>query len=439
MIVVVGGGITGLALARALTARGADVRVLEAAAAPGGVIRSGRVDGHVLEWGPQRTRLTGDMEALVASLGLEGELITPPAGLPLYVYREGRLRAVPFSATAMARTDLLTWRAKARLLAEPFTAGADPDETVARYLTRKLGPEAYLHLVGPLYGGLYGSDPEHMVMGLSLGEVLEHFGVGRSLLLPLLRRGGRIDPPVACSFREGMQTLPRAMARELGHRVRLESPVRALRPQGEGWRVDTDTESLSASHVVLTVPAAAAARLLEPVASAAARRIAQLTYNPLAVVHLHADTPLRGLGFQVSLAEALALRGVTFNDSLFGRTGVYTAYLGGARHPTLVERDDDELGRLAVEQFHRTTGYDARPLAVEREAMPAWDRSWGALEGLTLPAGLHLATNWTGRPGIPGRLAQARRMAARLSPGAPPAPRAALRPTRAEQLEPSHR
>jgi hypothetical protein len=115
----------------------------------------------------------------------------------------------------------------------------------------------------------------------------------------------------------------------------------------------------------------------------------------------------------------MTLRGVTFNDSLFGRTGVYTAYLGGGRHPEVVQRTDDELGRLAVEQFRRTTGCDARPLAVAREAMPAWDRSWQALEGLTLPAGLHLATNWTGRPGLPGRLAQARRLAAELA-GRPP-------------------
>jgi protoporphyrinogen/coproporphyrinogen III oxidase len=419
VIVVVGGGITGLALGRELAARGAEVQVLEARSEPGGVIRSGRVEGHLLEWGPQRTRLTAELRALVGALGLESEVLTPPPGLELFVYRDGRLRPVPFTMAGMACTDLLSWRGKARLLAEPFTAGADPDETVARYLTRKLGREAYLHLVGPLYGGLYGSDPADMVMRLSLGEVLDHFGVGRSLLVHLLRKGGRIDPPEACSFRDGMQTLPHALAHELGDRLRLDTPVRALHRRGEGWDVVTDRGTRAAEHVVLTVPAPVTARLLEGEAPGVSKRISNLTYNPLAVVHLHAETTLQGLGFQVSLAEQMALRGVTFNDSLFGRTGVYTAYLGGARHPDLVRRDDEALRRLAVEQFRRTTGFDARPLAVEREAMPAWDRSWGALRGLALPTGLHLATNWTGRPGIPGRLADAKRLATRLAARAP--------------------
>jgi len=133
-------------------------------------------------------------------------------------------------------------------------------------------------------------------------------------------------------------------------------------------------------------------------------------------VHLLAHTGLRGLGYQVSFAEPLVTRGVTWNDSLFGRTGVYTAYLGGARHPEVVEQTEAVLGARAVEEFRLATGCDARPLSVAREWMPAWDRSWAALAGLTLPAGLHICANWESRPGLPGRLLQAKRLAAQLAP-----------------------
>ena len=66
---------------------------------------------------------------------------------------------------------------------------------------------------------------------------------------------------------------------------------------------------------------------------------------------------------------------MTFNDSLFGRSGVYTAYLGGAKRPEVVEWSDERLGAAAVAEFRAVTGYDARPLAVARERMPAWDLS----------------------------------------------------------------
>ena len=417
MIAVVGGGITGLVLGYELEQLGVDHVVLEAGARPGGVIRSARVDGRILEWGPQRTRLTSAMRDLVGKLGLEDQVLTAPGDLDLFVYRKGRLRRVPFSAIDFLRSDIVGPLAKLRLALEPFTAGADPNERVAGYFTRKVGREVYETLIAPLYGGLYGSDPADMVVGLSLGHVLREFGIRRSLTLPLLKRGGRIEPPAPLSFKEGMQTLPLALAQALGERLRLSSPVRTLRPLGAGWKLELDGgETLDAAQVVLTVPAPVAAELLRAVAPAAASALGELHYNPLAVVHLDADTPLRGLGFQVAFTERdLTLRGVTFNDSLFGRRNVYTAYLGGARRPEVVDLADEELARLAVDEFRRCTGYEAGPLAVEQETMPAWDVSWSALEDLRLPEGIRVAANWASRPGIPGRLVDARRTASALA------------------------
>jgi len=415
MIVIVGGGISGLALGHHLAAHSAEFLLLEASARPGGVIRSGRVEGHLLEWGPQRARLTEGFRKLVTELGLGGELISSPPGLPLFVYRSGRLRLVPFSALAFLRSDIIGWRAKLRLALEPLTAPPRDDESVAGLFTRKIGREAYENLVGPLYGGLYASDPEDMVVGLSLRHVLREFGLSRSLLLPLLRRGGRIDPPDACSFREGMQLLPAALASRHCERIRYGSAVREVRRAGHGFTVITDGEAIAAKQVVLTAPAPDTAAQLAGLAPAAAERLRRLNYNPLAVVHLLAETRLRGLGYQVSFAEPLATRGVTWNDSLFGRTGVYTAYLGGARRAEVVARSDASLGELAVAEFQLATGYEARTLSVERERMPAWDRSWAALSGLELPPGLHICANWESRPGIPGRLLQAKRLAAKLA------------------------
>jgi oxygen-dependent protoporphyrinogen oxidase len=410
VIAIVGGGLTGLALGWHLARRGVEHVVLEASDRPGGVIRSEWVEGHLLEWGPQRTRLGGLVGEIVAELGIGDEVITAPPGLPLFVHRRGKLRRVPFSAGDFLRSDVVGWGAKLRLLAEPLTGGPRPGEDVARYLSRKVGRELYENMLGPLYGGLYASDPADMLVDLSLGHVLREFGIGRSLLLPLLRRGGRLSPPPACSFREGLWTLPAALFRADRESVRLDSPVHRITGRRGDFVLETAAGEVRAGEVVVTAPAGAAARMLEALAPDAAARIATLRYNPLAVVHLHAETGLRGLGYQVSFAERLVTRGVTFNDSLFGRHGVYTAYLGGAKAPKAVARPDDELAETAVREFRLVTGRDARPLSVRREHMPAWDASWRALQGLSLPPGLHLAANWESRPGIPGRLAQAKRL-----------------------------
>jgi protoporphyrinogen/coproporphyrinogen III oxidase len=414
VIVIVGAGISGLALAHYLAASDRPFLLLEASDRVGGVMRSGRVDGHLLEWGPQRGRLTREFAGLVDELGLRSALITAPKDLPLFVYRRGRLRRVPFSVGAFITSDIMSLRGKLRILLEPFTGAARDEEAVADFFRRKIGQEAYDNLAGPLYGGLYASDPQHMVLGLSLRHVLREFNVGRSLMLPLLKRGGTIAPPDACSFDEGMETLPRALHERHRASIRLNSPVRSIARNDVGFTVTTAADRIEAEHVVLTAPAGITARLLQDVAPDAAGRIGQLNYNPLTVVHLYAETELRGLGYQVSLAEPLVTRGVTWNDSLFGRKGVYTVYLGGAKNPWVAGESTERLSAIAVDEFRAATGYDASVLAVENELMPAWDRSWAAIQGLQLPAGLHVHANWQARPGIPGRLIMARRLAEQL-------------------------
>jgi protoporphyrinogen/coproporphyrinogen III oxidase len=417
MIAVVGGGITGLAVGWELQRRGVEVVVLEEESEVGGVVRSRKVQGRVVDFGPQRTRLTPGIEETIDELGLLDRVVTAPPDLDLFVYRDGRLRTVPFSVRDFITSDIVGPWAKARVLLEPLTRGADARERVADYFIRKLGRSAYEGLVGPLYGGLYGSDPADMQVGLSLAHVLRQLGVGRSLLLPLLRRGGRVRPPPAITFRDGMQELPRALARALGGRVRTGVRVEGLRSRPGGWRLDHAGGVVEAEAVVVCTTAPAAASLLAGVAPGAAAALERLRYNPLGVVHLESSAELRGLGFQVALSEtSLALRGVTFNHALFGRTDLYTAYLGGARSPRVVELPDAELGTLARTEFRECMGHDASVLSVRRTKMPAWDMSWAALDHLEVPDGLHLAGGWRSRPGLPGRLAEAEQLVRRLAP-----------------------
>ena len=417
MIAIIGGGITGLALALELERHGVDYMVLEATDRVGGVIRSGEVDGRLLEWGPQRARLTPAFGNLVKKLGLEQEIILAPPDLDLLIYRNGRLRPVPFPFRRFMASDVVGSAAKLRLLLEPLTRGPRRGERVATYFSRKLGRETYQTVVGPLFGGLYGSDPADMDVETSLNPLLKQTGVHRSLVLRLLRTGGRISSAPACSFRKGMQTLPIALASALGDRLHMQTPVSHLEKSGWGWRVHLHNGTpIEASTVVVATNAQGAARVLRSSEAKASALIDQLHHNTLAIVHLDAETELKGMGFQVAFSQpSMALRGVTFNDCLFGRTGIYTAFLGGALHPQIEAMDEDAIGERAVEQFRVTTGNEARVLSVEHFRMPAWDVTWQALTGLMLPDGLFVAGGWHSRPGLPGRLAEATRLAQTLT------------------------
>jgi len=406
---------------------GVEATVFEAEKRAGGVIRSARLEGRLLEFGPQRTRLGPELRALIAELGLEHALLEAPPDIPLYVRRAGRLHAVPFDLRQLRKTHLLSPAGKVRLLLEPLRAPPRPEESVAGFFARSFGPEAYVAFLGPLYGGMYASDPADMSVRHSLLPMLCGLGNPRSLLgaaLRAARRGGGIPAP--CSLRDGLQMLTDALLAAHTDRVLLAAPVHTLRRAPGGftsggiedssdWILETDAGMYRASRVVITAPAPAAGAMLEQAAPEAAARLQRLAYNPLAVVHLHSGASLVGYGYQVAFGEPLETRGVTWNASLFGRDGVYTAYLGGAWHAQIVDESDEILGEIARREFETVTGAKARVLCVTRVRMPAYDRSWGALDGLTLPAGLRLCANYESRPGIGGRLRRAAELANELA------------------------
>lgn len=413
---VVGAGITGLALTHAL--EDASVVALEADDDPGGVVRTEYVEGRVLDLGPQRTRLSGCVSDLVDDLGLSDSIVTAPEDSPLYVLHDGRLHRAPLSPAAAVGTDLLSLRGKLRALTEPLTGPPRDGESVAAFFGRTLGDEVADRLAAPLYAGLYGSDPEDMPVEHSLGKALSEAGIGRSLLIggarkvASMRLCGRERPPAA-TFEDGMATLPRALYRTHADRIHTGTPVETVEPAGDRYRLETPRGSVAVETVVLTTPADVTADVLSGVAPEATDRLSQLSYNPLAVVHLEAELERDGMGFLVARGEETPLLGSTWNAAAFDRDGVVTCYLGGADRPQLLAETDDDLARVAAAEFRRVTGCVARPLSVHRwsRGMPAYDRSWRAMEGLELPEGIRLCANFHARAGIPGRIRAARAVA----------------------------
>ncbi|MFB6110550.1 MAG: protoporphyrinogen oxidase [Halodesulfurarchaeum sp.] len=415
---VVGAGISGLALTHYLDARGAEPVTFEQSDRPGGMIQSRTADGTVLELGPQRLRLAGPVKGLLEELGLAEELREGNTDQPLYVYHDGAFRVAPLSVREAVRTDLLSWRGKLRVLAEPLTGGPQPGESVEGFLTRKFGREAAHRFLGPLYTGLYGTAAEEMLAEYSLGRALERHGIEGSILLAAVSYAlrGR-DPPPIVTFEEGLARLPEALAARHAENVRFSTPVEAVEPTEGGYEIVTPDGRSPVDAVGITTPAPTAAEILEPVGTDLSETLRAFNYNPIVLVHLQSGIDVTGHGCQILPESGYATLGMTWNASMLDRDGVYTSYLGGDRAGDLLEKSNGAIGEIAAAEFEELLGAEAEVRHVHRwePGMPAYDRSWTALDRLDPPEGIEFVTNYTDRAGIIGRITDARSAAERLA------------------------
>lgn len=340
-VVVIGGGVAGLAAARELRRSAGDglrLTVLESAARLGGKLSSRTVAGTVVDDGCESLMsLRPEAVALATDVGLGGDLMAP-APAPTTLWTRGALRAlpaghvmgVPTDPDALAGTGLLSPQGLARLRREPALPAApvDGDITVGRYLTDRLGREAVDRLVEPLLGGVYAGRTDLLSLAAVLPPLWSVARRGGSLLAGLraARRGAPTGPrrtPVT-GLRGGVGRLPAALADATGAEIRTGTEAVALRRGAGCWYVRTVSAAgpreLTADAVVLALPAGPAARLLTGCAPAAAGALTGIGYASTAVVTLAfargaLPAPPDGNGFLVPPVEGRAIKAATFTGN----------------------------------------------------------------------------------------------------------------------------
>ncbi|MGH9399252.1 MAG: protoporphyrinogen oxidase, partial [Thermoanaerobaculia bacterium] len=329
--IVIGGGLSGLVRAHSLARRGEDVLLLEAGSRPGGVVATDRVDGYLIERGPNTVRPTAELWSLVADLGLlsEVELASPSA--TRYLDFGGRLQPMPMSLPGLIGTRLLSARGKLRLLAEPFIRRRGPeDESVRDFFTRRLGPEVAERFIEPFVSGIFAGDagelaaaaafPAWKTMDTRYGSLVR--GAMRSRKDRAL---AAVKPPRGLlSFRQGLSTLPLTIAALLGDRLKLDAAVREIARAASGWRVATDSGAFEAARLILAAPSRESAALVRNVAPEAAAALAAIPSPALAVLHLAWPEdafarPPRGFGYLVVPQAGRRILVCLWTSSLFSR------------------------------------------------------------------------------------------------------------------------
>jgi oxygen-dependent protoporphyrinogen oxidase len=404
-VAVVGGGITGLTAAFRLQQKNVPVTVYEASDRVGGVIQSVRRDGYLAEFGPNTILETSpEIAALVDDLGLaQRRLYSDPLANNRYLVHGGRLVKMPESPLGFINTPLFSRAAKLRLLLEPFVSRSDAtqEESVARFVERRLGREFLDRAVDALVGGIYAGDPRKLSVKEAFPKLFALEQKYGSLIKGQIfgarerKRRAEVAKPNAkkFSFDKGLHVLPETLQTKLGGQMRLRSRVTQLSCTTNEWIVTLfDSGKSPHSAIIYAGTAFGLAKIdIEGRREINTAAFAEIRYPPVTSVVLgfrrkDIAHPLDGFGMLIPKAEGFRILGTIFSSSLFPNRApadcvMLTSYLGGARTPALAQLPAEDLFEITCQDLRALLGVSGQPTfkhhVLFSRAIPQYELGYG--------------------------------------------------------------
>ncbi len=416
-VVVVGGGISGLAATLAVLERSGgsvDVTLLEGARSVGGKLALTDVAGISVDAGAESLLARRpEALALVHSAGLGADIVHPAisgAGVwsrgSMRPLPSGQLMGIPSDLRSLAASGVLSLPALLRIPLDHVLTRTQVrgDVSVGSLVTNRLGREVVDRLVEPLLGGVYAGHADELSLDATLPQLSGAVRVERSLLRAVGEvlgsgapgvatsaagmgvAGASTEPPgtprsVFAGIRGGVGRLPAAVADACargGATVRVDAMVRELRRSPGGWRVvlgpARQPEQMFADAVVLAVPAPAASRLLQGVAPEAAIELAGIEYASVGLVTFAVPLDqvagrLSGTGFLVPPVDGRVVKAATYSSQKWawlaetaGDLAVLRVSVGRHREVFDLQRDDDDLAAVTLADLSEAVRADLKPV-----------------------------------------------------------------------------
>jgi oxygen-dependent protoporphyrinogen oxidase len=413
-LVIVGGGIAGLATAHRLVElsreREAPLRftLLEASSRLGGVINTERRDDFLLELGPDSFISEKPWAlALCRRIGLEPELIgTRDEHRATFVVHDGKLEPLPDGFMLLAptkfapllRSRIFSWPGKLRMALDLILprGGQQEDESLGSFVRRRLGREALERVAQPLIGGIYTADPDRLSLAATMPRFLQMEREHRSVIYAMWQ-GARHRPQEAknasgarwslfVTLLNGMQQFVDTLTPRLSlGELRANAPVASIHPtegrtDGRWTVICEDGSSVQADGVVLTTPAFQTARIVRELDPQLAERLSSISYSSAATVNLayrreHIPHPLNGFGFVVPHIEQRAIIAGSFSSVKYaGRAPaehvLLRAFVGGSLQESLFNLDDQAMENAVRRELELLLSIRATPLFVRITRYP---------------------------------------------------------------------
>ncbi len=444
-VAVVGAGIAGLTAGFRLKQRGIRVVVYESGDRVGGAIATERRDGYLADLGPNSLSApSAAVRALLSDLTLLDSMVeASPEARNRYVVRKRKLLALPTSPPELLTTRLLSNTAKLAVFGEPLVDAGESlvEESVATFVRRRFNQEVLDYVVNPFVAGIFAGDPEQLSVRHALphlysleraqGSVIK--GFGRMLRA---RPGEEAGGSGLVSFRQGLQEVPDALARELNPGIRLRAPVTQVRYGPKGWTVGAAYQQAELyDGVVFAAPAHCADEIdFAFEGGERLKTLASIIHPPVGVLVLgfrreDVTHPLDGFGFLTPEVERRQVLGVIFSSTLFpGRAPeghvALTAFVGGVRNPDLANADLPTLTARVQDDLRALLGVRGEPtfraFHLWPKAIPQYTLSHGRFKEIMDDAerrnpGLALAGSYRDGVALGDAIASGEQAAERLS------------------------
>ncbi len=363
-VIVIGGGISGLAAAHDLTARGLDVQLLERQVRVGGNAISERFDGFLMEHGPT-TFNASVPEAVeqISSLGLLDQADDlGPNVKQRYLRDGGKLTGIAASPMGFFKSDYLSKKARLRILLEGLIPRnkSGKEESIHAFVARRFGREFADKVMEPMAAGIFMGDSKQLSISGAFPKLAEMEQKLGSITRGVLRAKRGSEPGRHLySWDRGIATIPQTFAAGVGTRIHTGITVLGLGKIASGFKVETSHGTRMARAVVLAVQPHVAASLLESIDPDGAVAAGQIAAPPINVAFFgyrreQVEHPLNGLGFLSTKDDARILSGAQFASTMYrGRAPdgyvSISAYAGGVRNPELAAMPESGL----IAQMHK--------------------------------------------------------------------------------------
>jgi len=387
-VVIVGGGISGLAVAYLLLEKNKDldITVLESDNRAGGKIWTDKTDGFLCEKGANGF-LDNKPRTLELCKGLGIEPVrSNENSKKRYIYLNGKLNALPESAPSFIKSDLLSWGGKLRILLEYNAPRGPEDETVADFIIRRLGKEALERLIDPMCSGIYAGDPYKMSIKSCFARIKdleqEYGGLIKALLAikkqKKLQQKASGDTKVSVapggtltSFYNGAQTITDALAEKLKDRLHLGVQVHGISREKGAYQIYTSKDTVEADIVVLASPAYATSEILKDLDSEISKILSDIPYPHVSVVCFgykkeKVGNPLNGFGFLVPHIEGRKILGCLWDTSIFPNRAsegyaLLRTMVGGAKSPEMAMLEDEKIISMVFDELKPILSFKSEP------------------------------------------------------------------------------